>query len=110
MNSYILSYDPYSGNINAVQLAQIIKDNRKISQYYTPFAGTYLLKSHLDLLALQESFVALFPPSLFVLTKVNPQDASGWLSQDVWEWWNKKEENFLAFLQGLEKGIGVDHT
>ncbi|MDX8358313.1 hypothetical protein [Sphingopyxis terrae] len=89
-----------------MQLAQFIKDNRKISQFYTPFSGTYLLKSPTDLFDLQASFVGYFPPDLFVLAKVNPSEVAGWLNKDVWSWFNASHDNILAQLESASKGIG----
>ncbi len=106
MNNYILSYDPNGTTVTALQLAQFIKDNRKISQFYTPFAGTYIIKSYLGLIDLQSSFVALFPPALFVLSKVNPAEVSGWLTKEVWDWLNAPHDNILAQLEHVNKGIG----
>jgi hypothetical protein len=106
MNNYVLSYDPNAPTVNAMQLAQFIKDNRKIGQFYTPFSGTYILKSYTDLFNLQASFVAYFPPATFVLSKVNPPEVAGWLSKEVWDWLNAPHDNILAQLENANKGIG----
>ncbi|MEO8722314.1 MAG: hypothetical protein ABI395_02155 [Sphingobium sp.] len=86
MNSFILSYNPFSGNPTEGQLLNHVQVNRYISQYYQPFIGTYVVKSEQSATQLTDSMKGLFENSPFMLTQLFPTTVGGTLPQDVWNW------------------------
>jgi hypothetical protein len=94
MNTYILNYNPFETVISPGQLATIIKDNRKIYQWYSPFSGTYVLKSTELLQSLAESFRGVFDGAPFILTLSYPMNMGGAQADMVWAWING--HNFSA--------------
>ena len=91
MNSFILGYDPFAGNFSIAQLFAFIKDNRNVIQYYTPFAGTYFLKSSETLYDLQQTFYGFFEKANFVIIEVEPSKTGGYLPNNVWSWFNSSQ-------------------
>ena len=95
MNTYILSYDPLAKNFTITQLFAYVKDNKNIFQYYTPFAGCYVLKSNEPLSVLQQSFSGLFEGSQFLIVKIEPFQSTGALPAEIWPWLNSGFNPFL---------------
>ena len=88
MNSYVLSYNPVETNISHVQLSTFVKENRKITQWFQPFIGTYILKSQELPVSLTESFRGLFDGAPFIISLINPYGVGGAQEQYVWDWFN----------------------
>ncbi|MEQ8312195.1 MAG: hypothetical protein RIA72_16030 [Sphingopyxis sp.] len=88
MNTYLLSYSPFEPKISYSQLATFIKDNRKVTQWYSPFLGTYVLKSVEPLSSLAESFRGAFDGAPFILTQAFPSHMGGAQTDLVWNWIN----------------------
>lgn len=88
MNTYILSYNPFEMKVSHGQLAIFIKDSKKIFQFYSPFTGTYVIKSLDSLQSLAASFREVFEGAPFILTLANPAAMGGAQSQLVWNWVN----------------------
>ena len=86
MNSYLLSYNPFGLKVTPSQLLGFIRDNRKIFQWYSPFAGTYILKSADTAYSLSESFRTQFEGDLFIVSAINPPAVGGALPIEVWNW------------------------
>jgi hypothetical protein len=86
MNNYVLSYNPISPNVSHNQLLQFIKDNRKVSQYYQPFLGTYILKSTESLFSLSESFKGLFDGFPFMIVSFAAWASGGQMPPEIWTW------------------------
>ncbi len=88
MFTYSLSFSPFETKISNNQLLAAIKDNRKIYQWYSPFIGTYILKSYEPLTSLAESFRGLFEGAPFILSVIYPAMTGGAQSDEVWNWLN----------------------
>ena len=88
MNIYILNYNPLEIKISSNQLATFITDNRKIYQWYIPFAGTYVIKSNDTLASLAESFRGVFDGAPFILSHTFPVTMGGAQNDVVWNWIN----------------------
>lgn len=88
MNTFILSHNPFEARISPSQLETFIKDNRKIYQWYTPFAGTYILKSEDTLASLAASFRGSFDGAPFLISNVLPSWVGGAQSPTIWTWFN----------------------
>lgn len=94
MTLFILSYNPFEPKITAMQLLGWIKETPRIQQWYSPFLGTYFLKSNETLNSLTELFQTAFDGGQFVISAVHPQLVSGGLSGDVWSWVNADQNTF----------------
>lgn len=88
MNTFILNFNPFETKISAGQLATFIEDNRKVFQWYCPFAGTYILKSNEKLSSLAHSFRGVFEQAPFILTQAYPFNMGGAQTDVVWNWVN----------------------
>jgi hypothetical protein len=88
MNTYLLAYDPLAGNFSITQLFAFVKENKKLDQYYTPFAGCYILKSSFAMNELQRSFASFFEGSQFVISPIEPSQTGGALPKEIWLWVN----------------------
>lgn len=88
MNNFILTYNPFSVSPTAGQLLNHVQVNRFISQYYQPYAGTYLLKSDQSLSVVNESVAGLFEGSSYMLVHYAAGLSSGALPKEIWAWIN----------------------
>jgi len=88
MNNFVLSYDPLVATVTPGQLLQYVKDSRSISSWYSPFMGTYLLKSELSAWQLSEQFRGVFAGAAFMVAQVWPGATGGAFSNEVWQWLN----------------------
>lgn len=88
MNTYTLSYNPLENRFSQAQLATFVKESRKVFQWYSPFMGTYVLKSEEPLTSLTESFRGFFDGAPFLLTACYPTFTGGAQPPNVWEWLN----------------------
>lgn len=88
MNIFILSFDPLGTKLSSVQLLGYIQSSRHIHQWYTPFLGTYIIKSDENLLALTEKLRTQFDGSFFLLTLFHPSFIGGSMPAEVWAWIN----------------------
>jgi hypothetical protein len=88
MFTYLLSYDPLGKSLNNTQLLAFIRDNRKVAQWYSPYLGTYLLKSGEPLFSLQETLSGIFDEDLFVIAPINAGWIGGRLPLNMWPWIN----------------------
>ncbi|MBB3032977.1 hypothetical protein [Alteriqipengyuania lutimaris] len=95
MNVYLLSFNPFATNFSYNQLLSYIKDNRKVYQFYSPYAGTYILKSTDDTASLQDSFKGFFEGSHFIITKLHVFETGGFLNQEAWNWMAAGQNPFL---------------
>jgi hypothetical protein len=86
MNCYLLSYNPFGLKITPTQLLGFIRENRRIFQWYSPFAGTYVLKSSDTTQSLAESFRTQFEGDLFILSTIDMPRVGGALPIEVWTW------------------------
>ena len=88
MNCYILSYNPFETKLSPNQLLGWIKESHKVYQWYSPFIGTYVLKSGENIAVLSEFFRTAFDGAPFLLTHANPAFVSGAQTPEVWTWIN----------------------
>ena len=95
MNVYLLSFNPFATNFSYTQLLSYIKDNRKVYQFYSPYAGTYVLKSKDDTASLQDSFKGFFEGSHFIITKLQVFETGGFLNPEAWNWMAAGQNPFL---------------
>lgn len=86
MNVYILSYDPFATALTSTQLSVFIRDNRKVLEWYPPFAGTYYLKSHESAAGLNDSFSQIFGDTSYTIAPVVPSVMQGALPPSIWLW------------------------
>ncbi|WP_306090064.1 hypothetical protein [Qipengyuania flava] len=86
MNVYLLSFNPFANNFTYTQLLSFIKDNRKVYQFFSPYAGTYILKSVEGIRSMQDSFEGFFEGTHFVIAKLQVFETGGLLVQDAWDW------------------------
>lgn len=98
MANYILSFDPTNPSISASQLAVFIRLSREIEGWYSPFLGTYMLKSNENLLALLKSFGEIFGNASFILVAANSAQVTGSLPSSVWAWFSEGNAGTLAAL------------
>lgn len=100
MASYVLTYDLGTSFGIHEQLTAFVKSNRHVSQWAQPFIGCYLLKSGVGLALLNASFAEFFAgKTLFVISKIEPNETSGCLAPVIWTWLNE-QENALGGLLG----------
>lgn len=88
MNTYTLSFNPFEIKFSYSQLAIFVKENRKVFQWYSPFVGTYIIKSTEPLTTLTESFRGFFDGAPFLLTYCYPSLTGGAQPSNVWDWLN----------------------
>lgn len=88
MNSFILSYNPLSARLSPRQLIAWIKESANVAQWYSPYAGTIILKSDKSIATLSDSFRAAFDGDSVVVAQVFPWMCGGALSPDIWAWLN----------------------
>ena len=86
MNVYLLTFNPFAPNFTYNQLLSYIKDNRKVYQFYSPYAGTYVIKSFDTTKSLQDSFEGFFEGSHFIIAKLDVFETGGFLIQEAWNW------------------------
>jgi len=67
MRNYVLSHNPSSLRVLPGQLLQYIQDSRSISGWFSPFPGTYILKSTEELATLQRQFSGSSRENTFLL-------------------------------------------
>lgn len=97
MNTYLLSYNPVDFTINGNRLLAYVRDNRNVQQYFQPWMGTYIIKSHADLQVISAGFVDFFDESQFVIAQVFTSHLNGLLDQPMWGWINY---NVMPVLPG----------
>lgn len=86
--NYLLSYNPLDLRVSSGQVDGFVRANRYVDGWYSPFPGTYCLKSSHILLTLTESFRPMFAETAFILTFVPPQCQGGALPPPIWNWIN----------------------
>jgi len=70
------------------QVTNYLEVNRYVSGFYSPFPGTFLLKSAEPLLSLTDSFRGLFEDQPYTLVEFVPSNVNGTLPSDIWQWLN----------------------
>lgn len=98
MQLYVLSYDPFGTRISPTQLFTFIRDSRKIAEWHSPFAGTYMLKSVEPVHSLLESFGAIFSGTPYILTPAHASGMTGALDPSIWTWLNNSPNALLGAL------------
>ena len=88
MNTYVLSYNPLMTTLQPAQLLAFIKEARRIQSWYSPFIGTYLLKSEDSISAMNQMFSGIFNGELHTIALVFPTHIGGSLPPAVWNWIN----------------------
>lgn len=86
MNVYILSYNPFSEKIQPSQLLHFIKEGRRIESWYSPFAGTYVLKSTDTIAGMSQMFKGVFETEFHTISQVFPTLMQGSLPPAIWQW------------------------
>ncbi|MDG2532087.1 hypothetical protein P6144_00355 [Sphingomonas sp. HITSZ_GF] len=86
--TYVLSYNPIDARVTGTQLLTLIKESRRVLGWYSPFLGTYVLKSTEMTGPLSEMFRGLFDGSPFLLTHAIPTQMGGSLDPIIWNWIN----------------------
>ena len=88
MNTFILSYNPFDGKASGSQIHAYVTDCRKITQYYQPWLGTYVLRSFEEMPSLLTGFNGLFHGTSYILAQVQPLQMNGLLDPSIWNWIN----------------------
>jgi hypothetical protein len=88
MFNFMLSYNPTATNFSAAQLHSFVVNNKHLASWYTPFAGTYLLKSDLPVPTIAEMFRPTFNGAEFIISFIQPTLSGGGLSPEGWNWLN----------------------
>jgi hypothetical protein len=88
MNTFVLSYNPLSVKLSATQLLGWIKESQNIKQWYSPFLGTYVLRSDQPLTTLVQGFTAAFDGDSFLISQISPSFTGGSLPPEIWNWIN----------------------
>lgn len=86
MHNYLLSMSAFSASPTQGQVTNYLQVNRYVAGSYSPFAGTFLLKSNETLLPLTESFRGLFEDQPFTLVEFLPSNVNGTLPAEIWQW------------------------
>lgn len=86
MNTFVLSYNPLGLKLSATQLLGFIKESKNIFQWYSPFIGTYIIKSHGTIQTLQEVFSPIFDGDQYIISQVFHSHMNGVLPPTIWEW------------------------
>ncbi|MBB5730912.1 hypothetical protein [Sphingomonas prati] len=103
---FLLSFDPL-GNLNPRQLEIFIRNAKGISEWHSPFSGTYFIKSNQDQNELNEYLSAVFASSQYVLSKVEPGASSGLLPESIWLWLNRGVRSVLESLTQSGRSASV---
>lgn len=88
MANFVLTYNPLLTSPSLSSLGQYIKDSRDISSWHSPWLGTYLFKADKSTAFMQEKFRGLFMPASFFIAEVFPHSTGGYLSPEIWQWFN----------------------
>jgi len=99
MKTFLLSFDPLSNSIKATQLLTFIQESRKVSQYYAPFVGAYVIKSEASIHDLQEAFAGIFDQTLFMIVEMEQGAVGGRLPINMWPFVNGQVIPALGWLQ-----------
>jgi hypothetical protein len=86
--SYILSFNPFSTTPSVGQILNHLQVNKYVSGFYSPFPGTYLLKSPQTIDVLNNSFLGLFESAPYTIMMISGATAQGSLPQEIWAWVN----------------------
>lgn len=88
MNSFIVTYNPYSLYPTANQILNHLDTSKFVNEFYTPYAGTILIKSTYDFATVNKSFLGFFDASMFLVIQFDKSFTNGNLPQEVWTWIN----------------------
>ena len=86
MNQYTLSFNPFSVKITQSQVMTFITHNRFNSSWYSPFFGTVIFKTHLDLLSVTNSLRGIFSGEPFIVSQTFPVSTGGAQDSTIWNW------------------------
>lgn len=88
MNIYVLSYNPLMTKLDPSQLLTFITEGKRIETWYSPFVGTYFLKSNDNISGLTQMFAGVFSGELHTIAQVFPSHMGGSLPPAIWLWLN----------------------
>ena len=86
MNQFTLSFNPFSAKIMHSQVMAFITHNRFNQTWYSPFTGTIIFKTHLDLQSVTNSLRALFAGEAFIVSQTYPISTGGAQDAHIWNW------------------------
>lgn len=86
MNVYVLSFNPLMTKLEPAQLLAFISEARRVEGWYSPFVGTYYIKSSDNIIALTQMFNGVFAGELHSISQVFPSHMGGSLPPSVWQW------------------------
>jgi hypothetical protein len=88
VNSFILTYNVFNVHPTLGQIQNHLTVNKYVDEYYSPFAGTFLIKSGQDFKVLSGSLKGFFEASTYILSQIHPPHTEGVLAPEVWTWLN----------------------
>jgi hypothetical protein len=85
--TYLLAFDA-SDKIKLYSIHTYLRDNKHIESWWNHLPGVYIFNSKRQLGELQSDFFPFFAGNYYLVIRVIPQLAAGFLPKNAWDWLN----------------------
>lgn len=93
---FVFSFNPMDSSIHSNTIDGIVKNNRFVNEYHSPFPGTYFLKTNATLNEIVTSFSEMLGPRWFIVNPMDLSNVDGPLPKGVWTWLAQNNYNYPA--------------
>jgi len=107
MNNYLIVYNDVTGTLDSKDFHEKITKHLSVTDWWHYIPNGYIVTTPVPSAGITNSFSHWYPGLLFLIIKVDFNDASGVLPKEAFDWIGKKKNPFVKIKQTTLPRISV---
>lgn len=110
MNNYLIIYNDVTGTLDKKDFHDKIVNHLSVTDWWHYIPNGYLVTTPVPSAGITNSFSYWYPGLLFLIIKIDFNDASGVLPKEAFDWIGKKKNKFVRIKQTPLPNITTSKT